>query len=220
MARKSKKYHFIYKTTDTRNGNFYIGMHSTDNLKDGYIGSGTRLRRLIYKHGKEIFKFEILEFLSNRNLLKKRESEIVNTELLSEHKCMNLKPGGSGGFINLKHQKKCSEAGNRAFSNKIKSDKEFRNNFKKLKRKHFNEQLSSNKRQQINNFSCDWTGKKHTTESKLKISKTKKGKGIGSENSQFNTCWITKNNENKKIKKEELNFYLSYGWKNGRTILK
>ena len=55
MSHLQKKYHFIYKTTDTRNGNFYIGMHSTKNLNDGYIGSGTRLKHLIYKHGKEIY---------------------------------------------------------------------------------------------------------------------------------------------------------------------
>jgi hypothetical protein len=90
MSQKQKKYHFIYKTTDTRNGNFYIGMHSTENLKDGYVGSGTRLKHLIYKHGKEIFNMEILEFLPNRKSLKEREIEIVNSDLLLEKKCMNL----------------------------------------------------------------------------------------------------------------------------------
>lgn len=45
---------------------------------------------------------------------------------------------------------------------------------------------------------------------------SKKGKGLGELNSQFGTCWITKDNNNKKIKKEELDKYLSDGWIKGR----
>ena len=37
-------------------------------------------------------------------------------------------------------------------------------------------------------------------------------------NNQFNTCWIIKNNENKKIKIEELNLYLEKGWIKGRKM--
>lgn len=34
-----RKYHFIYKITRLDNNRYYIGMHSTDNLDDGYFGS-------------------------------------------------------------------------------------------------------------------------------------------------------------------------------------
>ena len=40
----------------------------------------------------------------------------------------------------------------------------------------------------------------------------------GEKNSQYGTCWITKDNENKKIKKEYLDEYISLGWKAGRVI--
>lgn len=53
-------------------------------------------------------------------------------------------------------------------------------------------------------------GKNHTDESRNKISKSMKGKGIGSENSQFGTIWITNGEQNKKINKDEripLNWY-------------
>ena len=125
MSQKQKKYHFIYKTTDTRNGNFYIGMHSTENLKDGYVGSGTRLKHLIYKHGKEIFNMEILEFLPDRMSLKEREIEIVNSDLLLEEKCMNLKPGGYGGFNNETHQFNCSQAAGLKHSERMKNDESY-----------------------------------------------------------------------------------------------
>ena len=75
MARKPHKYHYIYKTTCKVNGKFYIGMHSTSNLEDGYIGSGKRLWNSIRKHGKENHECEILEWLPDRSSLKEREKE-------------------------------------------------------------------------------------------------------------------------------------------------
>lgn len=73
-------------------------MHSTDSLEDGYIGSGTRLWHSIKKHGRESFSIEILEFLPDRESLKKREAELVNEELIIDQLCMNLKVGGEGGW--------------------------------------------------------------------------------------------------------------------------
>jgi hypothetical protein len=92
------KYNFIYKTTDLRTGKYYIGMHSTNTLDDGYMGSGKRISYLLKKYDKSNFKFEILEFLPNRALLAQREKEIVNKQLLNDNKCLNLKAGGEGGF--------------------------------------------------------------------------------------------------------------------------
>ena len=216
MSQSQKKYHFIYKTTDTRNGNFYIGMHSTKNLNDGYIGSGTRLKHLIYKHGKEIFNMEILEFLPNRELLKDREVEIVNSDLLLEEKCMNLKPGGYGGgkFYSEEHKFKCSKSGNEMFLKKM-MDEQYRKDFSKKLSDAYKKQLLEGKREK--KYFYDWNGKTHTDETKQKLSEKKKGTGVGVTNSQYGTCWITKNNENKKIKKTDINQYLYDGWVRGRN---
>lgn len=40
----------------------------------------------------------------------------------------------------------------------------------------------------------------------------------GEKNSQYGTCWIHNNKENKKIKKEELENYINIGWIKGRKI--
>lgn len=72
-------------------------MHSTDNLEDGYLGSGVHLTRSVKKHGKEQHVREILEFLPSRELLKKREEDLVTEDLVkNDILCMNLIKGGGG----------------------------------------------------------------------------------------------------------------------------
>ena len=98
MQRANKrKFHYIYKITRD-DGRFYIGMHSTDNLDDGYFGSGKLITRSIKKHGIERHTKEILKFVDSREELKKREQELVTEELICDKLCMNLKLGGIGGF--------------------------------------------------------------------------------------------------------------------------
>ena len=62
-----------------------------------------------------------------------------------------------------------------------------------------------------------FTGKKHSNESKLKMSESCKGNGIGNTNSQFGTCWITNEKINKKIKTTNP---IPKGWKKGRFLKK
>ena len=217
MSQKQKKYHFIYKTTDIRNGNFYIGMHSTENLKDGYVGSGKRLKHLIYKHGKEIFNMEILEFLPNRESLKEREIEIVNSDLLLEEKCMNLKPGGSGGFIDKKHMRKVSKAGNEEFLKKMQDD-EYKKEFSKKISNANKKQFLDGRREKI--YFYNWSGKTHSQETKKKLSEIRKGTGVGENNSVYGRKWMTKNFKNKMVKPEELNLHLENGWVFGKYVSK
>jgi len=94
--RKAKKYHYIYKTTNLLNGRYYYGMHSTNNLDDNYLGSGTYLRRSIKKYGKENFNREIIEFCKTRRELKSRETEIVTLQEVANRNCYNAARGGMG----------------------------------------------------------------------------------------------------------------------------
>ena len=91
-----RKYHIIYKTTCLITGKWYIGMHSTNDLNDGYLGSGQRLWKSINKYGKQNHKCEILEFLPSRKDLILRESQIVTPELKKDPLCMNIANGGVG----------------------------------------------------------------------------------------------------------------------------
>ena len=212
---EGKKHHFIYKTTNLTNGKYYIGMHSTNNLNDGYLGSGKKLRRSINKYGVENFKCEILEFLTNRDLLANREKEIVNKDLLKDPMCMNLKEGGSGGFVNNNHKEAFINAGK---LNLINSKDKRNTSLAKVKStKRYKDTMSKALTEYFKTHDGNFTNKNHSVAAKQKISDSLKGKNLGSNNSQFGTCWITNGIETKKIKKTELNIYLTNNWSIGRT---
>lgn len=62
-----RKYKFIYKVTNLINKKIYIGQHATDNIKDGYRGSGVALKNAFKKYGRSNFKYEILEFYNGNS---------------------------------------------------------------------------------------------------------------------------------------------------------
>jgi hypothetical protein len=208
MARKQKKYHYIYKTTNLVNGKYYIGMHSTDNLEDGYIGSGKRLWYSINKYGKHNFKCEILEMLPDRRSLKERESILVNEQRIQDPLCMNIVYGGGGGFISPEGCKKGGECSGNLLASRIKIDSEYR-------KKHTDRFISMVKKcfRTGKLTAPSWKGKKHKEETKQKIGLANSLKQKGENNSQFGTCWITNGIESKKIKKTDK---LPKNWSYGR----
>ncbi len=70
-------------------------MHSTDNLDDGYFGSGRRMLSSLKKHGGENHHREIIELCSTREILCEREEQIVTLDLIKDPLCMNLMVGGT-----------------------------------------------------------------------------------------------------------------------------
>lgn len=216
MARAKKKIHYIYKTTCLVTDRYYIGMHSTNNIDDGYMGSGKRLRRSIRKYGKENHIREILGYYDSRELLIEAEIEAITEEMIGDKDCMNLMRGGYGGLSSQEHRKAFLKAGIDNFNkSKEKREKslaktrltpEYRENMSKSKKKYF----------EVNDGT--FKGKTHSNETKEKMSETMKGKGTGKTNSQYGTCWITNGTENKKINKEELETYISQGWEKGRKL--
>lgn len=99
MPRKPYKHHYVYKTTCLLTNRYYIGIHSTFNIDDGYIGSGKRLKYSIKKYGKENHIKEILEFVKERKELEKKEIDLIN-EYIGDINCMNLTKGGFGFKMN------------------------------------------------------------------------------------------------------------------------
>jgi hypothetical protein len=87
-------YYTIYKTTNLINNKIYIGQHITDNLDDGYLGSGTNLHKAIKKYGKENFKKEILHIFDNFDDMDNKEKELVTKEFVLREDTYNLIQGG------------------------------------------------------------------------------------------------------------------------------
>jgi hypothetical protein len=216
MPRKEKKYHFIYKTTNLLSGKYYIGMHSSDDLEDGYLGSGKRLRYSINKHGAENHVREILEFADSREGLKKREEEIVSLNEIAKEKCMNLKVGGVGGLSGKKHYDNFTKAGIENF-NKGK-EKRHKKMLIEREKPEYRKNMSNSLFEYFENNNGNFSGKQHTEETKKLMSESKKGIGKGDKNSQYGTCWITRDGENKKIKKQELDSFTQKGWEKGRRL--
>jgi len=125
---------------------------------------------------------------------------------------MNLMVGGEGGrgFISIEQQRRRSIAGGKATAKKLKNDKEFRKSHAIIASKNI---TKAHREGKIKHDT--FTGKKHTEETKNKMREKAKLR-TGNKNSQYGTCWITKDEINKKIKKEEINIYLKDGWSLGR----
>ena len=92
-----KKYYYLYKITNLINNKYYYGVHSTDDINDGYMGSGSLIKKAIKKYGKVNFKKEILEYFNDKEQMYQREAEIINETVINDKACYNFKLGGEGG---------------------------------------------------------------------------------------------------------------------------
>ena len=74
-------YHYLY-LSERDDGKIYIGRHSTTNLDDGYVGSGTEVTESV-KRG-HTFKKTVLEYFKNSNASYDEEKKVVNNRMLNE----------------------------------------------------------------------------------------------------------------------------------------
>lgn len=97
-------YFYMYKITNNINNKFYIGVHKTKNLDDGYPGSGLRLHEAYKKYGVRNFKKEIIKFFNSIDEMFEYEKQIVNDEFRDREDTYNIVTGGLWGRPNVNGQ--------------------------------------------------------------------------------------------------------------------
>jgi hypothetical protein len=171
---------------------YYIGIHQTENLNDGYMGSGHKLKKAFKKYGKENFHKEILHILDTKEKMALYEKILVVPDNETNY---NLVPGGYGGWnkgvpITAQHRQKL---------------KDFN-----LGRKH-TEATKIKMRRPKNK-----TLAKLPSIPKPKIQRTEMIEILRQANkSRF---WVTNGKENIRIKQLELDIWIDRGYKRGRTL--
>jgi hypothetical protein len=149
----------VYKITNLLNNKIYVGVHKTIDPNDGYYGSGDAILKAIKKYGKQNFKKEIIGCFDTKEDAYYLERQIVNEDFVKRSDTYNRCCGGFGGGIEI--------ANKNGLNNKNKNYKKISQTLKIL--------WKTNPEKFANWIkSKDWTGRKHTEETKRKMSLTQK----------------------------------------------
>lgn len=136
-------------TAGSLKDHYYIGQHTTNDLNDGYKGSGNIVRKYYKKHPLDYTK-EILYFCNDKEELNRKEKELIEPHLGKDY-CLNIAVGGAGGDT--------SSGCHRTEETRAK--------------------MSAAKKGKMSGDKNPMYGKRHTEETRIKISAAKKGKYIG-----------------------------------------
>ena len=220
-------HNIIYKMTNTINGHFYIGKHTTTNVLDSYYGSGIALKDAYIKYGLYVFHKEILYDFEDISACYDKERELV-PELSCRQfniECYNLKPGGYGGATVEAGQKaaltrqihgyKCSEETKYKISQANKGKRrslQQRKYMSKIKKQKALKGKDHPMYGKSGKLSPNY-GRKHTTEERKRISENRQYK-YGKENHCYGRKKMILPNSTKGIlvKPEDIQKYLDLGY--------
>lgn len=89
---------YNYITTNLLNNKQYVGMHSTNNVDDNYLGTGQLMLKALKKYGKKYFKREILCICQTLKEANDNEKIFIEKYNTLNPNGYNLSPTGGLGF--------------------------------------------------------------------------------------------------------------------------
>lgn len=213
---KLVRYYIVYRTENLVTGAYYIGAHETSVLEDGYLGSGKILKRAIKKYGVENFKRVVLAHCSTRERMYVLERLIISRHL-GHPDCYNIARGGKGGWAHV--NKILSDAdrayrgrkGARKHAQRLAEDLEYRDRWRENFQRRGTEAARGSCKQGMR-------GKKHSPETKERMSASAAGRWSGDANPAAGKKWISHDEArwSTRVPGAELDRWLAAGWRPGR----
>lgn len=226
---KYKKYHYTYKIKNKCNGKIYIGVHSTNNLDDGYLGSGSALNKAKIKYGRKNFILEILKFHPSREEADCHEEFLVSKDFIKLSTNYNLIVGGRKSYmLGINHSLNSSQK----ISIALKGIKRSLNTRKLMSLSKmgklnpwYGKSPSQETRKLMSLSKCGekhpFYGKTHSEESKIKISKSQIGVRVKEKHHRYDSRKIISFDPNtleEKIYESKLEASRILGLKNSSSI--
>jgi len=161
---KCRKYNYVYIITNLVNEKQYVGDHSTNNLNDEYLGSGSYLGKAKEKYGNENFKREILEYFATKQEAFNAQEKYINeyNTLIPNGYNVHSK-GGSNlppAYLSDEVKKKISE------TKKEQKRIPWNKGHKGVTKLNLTEDQRKKRSEDQNKI---WSGRKHSEESKEKM---------------------------------------------------
>ncbi len=196
-----KKYHYLYKITHIESERIYLGIHSTNDMNDRYFANGiyeskvknnawsrlnhgdgkhTHMRSALIKYGRSAFKKEIIKTFKNRKAALKEEKKLVTREFINRDDNFNHRTGGEGNLEFSKEVRKKISKNNPMQREDVR--KKVAEAQKKSWTKERRKEMSKNNpmknpeiAEKLSGENSVWFGRKHTDETKKKISNANTG---------------------------------------------
>lgn len=194
--------HYVYEITNLVNGKKYIGKRSCHCPieEDKYMGSGTLLKRAIDKYGIENFTKKVLHICKDEDeAYKFEENHIESTKAYSDKKYYNIAYGGKGfrsehvssinreRWKNEDYKEKVSNSIKKAWSNPLVKEKisaSIKLSWTEERKQARSEYMKENAywkgkkmpKYVLDKMSESHRGRKHSQQTKLKISRSNTGK--------------------------------------------
>lgn len=212
---------YVYRSHNKITDMYYVGCKLSDKFIPTYFGSGRYLKEAVQKYGKESFEVEILEWVTNFDNIKvlhQRETYWVEYFNAPTNKSYyNISATGNSGnaLLGLKEQdknefirkqkdigKKKANGGKGMFGRNISLVGE---NNPMYGKKQTERSKELNRQKHL--------GKKTSIETRLKMSRSHNPNNIPP--SHRGKKQVNKNGVRKSINPDEIDYYVSLGWKVG-----